>query len=177
MKNLFLIGLLTLAFSAKAQLSTNSGSFFDTALSYFTTFNTNLDSTFGNAKGTVWTGVDSIQGGTTHLANSLGLSYRVYNIVAIESITRNSGVAGTVVDQQFGFSLNFAVHDALLTAYGHMGYELDAPSGAKIGDKVFGEIGLRVSKALTAHTFAGVGLGAQLPKNTQVFSAFMGITF
>jgi hypothetical protein len=169
--------VLAATVTATAQSTNQPPSFFNTALSYFTSFNTNLDSTFADAKGSIWTGVDSMQGARTPLANALGLSYRVYDLISLESVTRNAGVAGTVVSQQFGPSLNFIVHDAKLTLYTHAGYELDAPSGSKLKDKIFGEIGVRVCKALTAHTFAGVGVGAQLPKNTQVFQAFAGITF
>lgn len=177
---LAVLGVLLYAVAAQAQVlpPTNSpGSFFSTALSYFTAFNTNLDSTFANSKGSIWTGADSMQGARTPLANSLGLSYRVYNVISLESVTRNAGVAGTVVSQQFGPSLNFVVHDAKLSLYAHAGYELDAPAGGKFADKIYGEIGVRVCKALTEHTFAGVGIGAQLPKNTQVFQVFAGIVF
>lgn len=172
-----LVAGLTSTGSAQILPTNSPGSFFSTALSYFTAFNTNLDSTFANSKGSIWTGADSMQGARTPLANSLGLSYRVYNVISLESVTRNAGVAGTVVSQQFGPSLNFVVHDAKLSLYAHAGYELDAPAGGKFADKIYGEIGVRVCKALTEHTFAGVGVGAQLPKNTQVFQVFAGIVF
>jgi hypothetical protein len=47
----------------------------------------------------------------------------------------------------------------------------------KFKDSVFGEIGVRVQKALTTHTYAYVSLGAILPQNAQVFGIGTGVTF
>lgn len=166
-------------FTAKAQITTNSpeGSFPSAVLSYFTAFNTNLDSTFALEKGTVWTGVDSIQGGSVPLANCLGISYDLWKMVSVESVTRNSGVAGTVLSEQFGAGLNFVVHDAKLTLYADGGYNLYSPGKSKFADRLYVEMGLRAMKALTTHTFAFIGLGVQLPSNLQILSAGGGFTF
>lgn len=173
-KLLGILALITLALTCSAQ--TNTGSFYQSALSYFTSFNTNLDNTFGLEKGTIWAGVDSLQGNEVNLANSLGLSYDLYKKISVESVTRNSGIAGTLVSEQLGLGLSFVVHDAKLTAYADAGYDFGLKD-AKTADRIFGEVGLRVQKALTDHTYAGVGIGAQFPKNSQVFSAFAGISF
>lgn len=175
-----LCGLIGLSGQVQAQ-STN-GNFFGSVTSYFSSFNTNLDSNFGSERVSVWTGVDSIQGGTTPLANQLGIGYDVYSTygadglkktaIQFENVLRNSGVAGTVVSDQAGFGLSFIVHDVKLTAYADAGYDLQAPH-----EKIYGEIGLRAFKALTEHTFAGVGIGAQVPANRQVLSVFAGFTF
>jgi hypothetical protein len=177
-KLIAIIGLigLTLVASAQTNPPPTQSSFFDSALGYFSSFNTNLDSTFGLEKGTVWTGVDSIQGGEVNLANALGISYDLYKSVSVESVTRNSGIAGTLLSEQVGVGLSFVVHDAKLTVYADGGYGF-AKEKSSTADRIYGEIGLRVQKALTTHTFAGLGIGAQLPKNSQVFSAFAGITF
>jgi hypothetical protein len=166
-----------------------AGSFFGSVQSYFTSFNTNLDSTFSLERGEAWAGVDSIQGGAVPLANCFGLSYNVYSPtpaggtgpttgaplqISVESITRNSGVAGIVVSQAGGVGLSFIVHDAKLTLYADGVYNLTAKGG---DSKLCAEIGLRAKKALTEHTFAFIGVGAQLPKNAQVFSAGAGFTF
>jgi hypothetical protein len=157
---------------------TDTGNFFTSVEQYFSSFNTNLDSTFATARGELATGVDSTQGGVP-LANSMRLSWNVYSPsnspvrLSLESVTRNSGVAGTLVSEQAGVGLNFVVHDAKLTIYGDGGYNFN---GVK-QDKYFGEIGVRAEKALTEHTFAGVGVGAQLPANRQVFQVFAGFTF
>jgi hypothetical protein len=163
----------------------NPRSFFQSFTGYFTSFNTNYDATFGAERATIWTGVDSIQGGAVPLANSLGISYDLYSAgvntktlfkgtaVSVENVIRNSGVAGTIVSDQLGFGLSFVVHDVKLTAYADVGYDLQQRGR----DKIFGEIGLRVMKALSEHTFAGIGQGAQLPANRQVFSVIAGFTF
>lgn len=151
-------------------------SFFQTAQSYFTSFNTNLDSTFGNQRGEFAIGVDAIQGGNAPLANSLRLSYDAWRAISVEAVVRDSGITGFLLSAQAGPALNFVIHDAKLTLYGHVGHRQDEASDNP--EKVFGEIGVRVQKALTEHTFAGVAMGVQFPgTSTRTFSAFTGFTF
>jgi len=177
-----LIATLAAIFSlstSQAQTSTNApaapplstGTFFDSVTGYFSSFNPALEDTFTN-RGTFWTSVDAMTGGSSPLVNSIGLSYDVWKLVSVEGVFRNSGVAGAIVDAQGGLGLNFKVHDVRLTAYVDGGYGF-----AETRDKVYAEIGVRVLKALTEHTFAGVGVAAQLPGNRQVLSAFVGFTF
>jgi hypothetical protein len=179
MKQIIAVAGLMLCISVNAQTQTNTpSSFFQTTVGYFTSFNTNLDGTFGSTKGTIWTGIDSLQGRSVNLANSLGVAYKLgKSSLAVEAQTRTSGIAGTFVDQELGLSLNFIVHDTKLSLYGRGGYEFDLPSGTKEKDKVFGEFGIRAQKALTEHTYAGVGLGMLVPKSGQVFTALIGVTF
>lgn len=162
----------------------NAGSFLTSLQDYFTAFNTNLDATFGASKLSLWTGVDSIQGGDATLANEVGLSYNLWKALAPEAVIRNSGVASTLQSFQGGLGLNFVVHDVRLTLYGDGGDDLALPTSVNAkgktvthGQPFYGEIGLRAQKALTAHTYAWTGIGAQLPRNSQVFSAGIGITF
>jgi len=152
---------------------TSSTSFFNSALGYFTSFNTNLDSTFGLSKGEAWAGVDALQGAQVPLANDIGVSYKIYKHVGAEAVMRNGGVTGTIISQAVGLNLNFVVHDAELTLYADGVYNIAEP----VVDRMVCEIGVRVKKALTEHTFAGVGIGAQFPGNRQVFQAFAGFTF
>ncbi len=152
----------------------NPGSFIGSVQSYFTSFNTNLDDTFGTAKGEFWVGADSLQGQDANLANSIGFSSRVWKAVEIETVTRNSGIAGVILSEQIGFSLGFVVHDTKLSAYADGGYAL---ADSRNKGRMYGEFGLRVRKALTAHTYAGVGIGAQFPRNSQIATAFTGFTF
>jgi hypothetical protein len=86
-------------------------------------------------------------------------------------------VSGALVSQQVGLSANFKLLDTRLTVYADAGYLLDGPDNSKFQDNLFGEIGLRVSKALTEHTYAWVGLGAQFPTQARVFSGGVGFTF
>ena len=169
-----IIGLAALGLQAQTGVPTppaDNGSFLGTVQSYFTAFNTNLDNTFGASKGSIWTGVDSIQGGTVSLANSIGVSYNLYKMVSAEGVIRNGGVTGTILSYQGGLGFNFLVHDVRLTAYADGGY------GTSGKDRTYGELGLRAQKALTEHTYAWVGVGAQLPANRQIFSAGVGFTF
>jgi len=170
-KALLLLNLIA-ALPAVAQ----SNSFFGTVSGYFTSFNPTLTNTF-TAKTTLWTGVDSQQGSGSSLVNEIGASYNAYGPLSIESITRDGGVAGTLVSQQIGLGLNFTVVDTRLTLYADAGYKLDSPSGSKFQDNIYGEIGIRVAKALTEHTFAWVGIGAQFPTKAQVFEGGVGFTF
>ncbi len=169
--------------------ASGSGSFFSSVAGYFSSFNTNMDGSVAAARGSLWTGADSLQGGNVPLANSLGISYNLYQPsnspvrIGIESVTRNSGVAGTLVSEQFGPNLKFIIHDVTLTAYADPLYDFAAQAtknakGKTIAADRFGcEIGLRLQKQLTEHTFAGTGIGARLPKNEQVFQIFAGFTF
>lgn len=195
--SLLTVGLCLLALSAAAQSTNtplpappqNAGTFFSSVADYFASFNTNLDESVFAARGKLWTGADSIQGGNVSLANSLGLSYNIYQPtnsavrLGAESVTRNSGVAGTLVSEQIGPQINFVIHDTTITGYGDGLYNFDPAShvnkkGKTIKDNPLGaEIGLRLQKALTVHTFAGTGVGAQLPKPRQVFQVFAGFTF
>lgn len=174
MKRLTLITLLASAFVAGAQ--TNNGSFFGTVSQYFTTFNPSLTNTFA-AKTTLWTGVDSQQGSGSSLMNEIGVSYNAYGPLSIESVTRDGGVAGTLISQQIGLGLNFKIIDTRLTVYADAGYKLDSPANSKFQDDLYGEIGIRVAKALTDHTFAWVGIGAQFPTKAQIFEGGVGFTF
>ena len=175
---LLTIGLAgTLALPLKAQTNApaappvSTGTFFDTVTGYFTSLNPDLAMTFTN-RGQFWTSIDSIHGGQNPLANSVGMSYDVLGHLSLEGLFRNSGAAGAIVDAQGGIGMSFVVTDVELTAYVDGGYGF-----AEADDKVYAEIGVRVLKALTTHTFVGVGIAAQLPANRQVLSAFVGFTF
>jgi len=150
-------------------------SFFASVQSYFTSFNTNLDSTFGVDKGSAWAGVASVQNAGVPLQNEIGISYALYKQnLAAEVILRDSGVAGTIVSVGGGFSYSKIIHDTRLTAFVDGGYYTTPDTGK---DKAFGEVGVRVSKALTTHTFAGISAALQFPHNRRVFEAFTGFTF
>lgn len=192
---LMIILSVMLSFGVKAQTSTNApGTFFNSIQNYLTSFNTNLDSTFGNERAAVWTGADSIQGGSVSMANALGISYDLKRFanrsdtnlfstsISAESVTRNSGIAGTLVSEQLGLGLNIIVHDVKLTGYLDGGYDLALKPESfnqviQTRDRLYGEVGIRVAKALTTHTYTGVGIAAQFPRNSQVFSWIAGFNF
>ncbi len=178
MKKLLSLSLIAFALAAKAQTNTPQ-SFFGTVSSYFTTHNLELTNTFGAHKGEAWTSLDSIQGnGSTSakLADAIGLQYSVYDHLSLENVLRTSGIAGTIVGDQFGLGINFVIIDTKLTLYGDAGYNLEN-SSPKFKDNLFGEIGVRAKKALTDNTFAGVGLGVRIPNASQVYQVMVGFTF
>ena len=179
----FLILILTLlavrAFSQSNSPPASAGSVLSDAYGWVSSLNTNLASTFGAEHGSIWTGVDSVQGGSIPLENSVGAEYDVWrlaptngSILSLENVLRTGGVSGGLCSEQAGVGISYVLVDVKFTVYGHGGYLLtQAP------DRVYGEIGLRIQKALGAHTGAWVGLGAQVPANRQVLSAGVLITF
>jgi hypothetical protein len=179
--------------TCNAQLSTNTPtppttpqSALNTALGYFTSFNPALSDCFGSNSFTLWTGAASVQGGVTPLVNVVGGSYDLWRpksantnsptwtALSPEIQIDNSGVAGTVVSAQAGLGFGVGLYDVKATLYVDGLYTLGQ---GKTKGQAGAEIGLRVFKALGHNFFAGVGLGAQLPQNAQVISAFAGATF
>lgn len=181
-KNLLILNLFVLALSSSAQSNTPV-SFIHTVGGYFTSHNLELTNTFGiTHKADIWTSLDSIQGDkatNAKLADAVGISYTVYDHLSLENVLRTSGIAGTIVSDQFGVGLNFVVIDTKLTLYGDAGYNIENSrlTGTKFQDNLFGEIGIRVKKALTENTYAGIGLGVQLPNTAQVYQIVAGFTF
>lgn len=142
--------------------------FFGTVTSYFSAHNTNL-LTFQNEKSAFWVGADYLD--HVNVSASLGIERAIYKDLSAEFIMRNAHVAGTIVSVQAGVGWNTTVHDTKLTFY------LDGGHDA-VNDRLFGELGARVKKALTDHTFAGVGIGARLEKKaTPTLTIFTGFTF
>ena len=195
MKKLLTVTALsfTLSFTATAQLATNPpapptgmAGLGQTVLDYFTVFNTNLDSTFGDNRFCLWTGASSVQNSPSgSLMNDLGASYDLWRptpstnsttktAISLELDTRNGGVAGSLVSAQAGAGFSVIIHDVRATLYLDGGAYLDKTVNR---NSFFGEVGVRVFKAFGAHFFGGVGMGAQFPDNRQVFSAFAGATF
>lgn len=156
-------------------LPTDTPSFFATAQQYFTSFNTNLDNTFIE-RGEIAVGVVSIQGGGVNLANEVRGSYVAYKALSIDAAFRDAGIAGTFVSEQLGLSANYVVHDAKFTVYMDGLYHQEKPTAGN--SRLTGELGIRVQKALTQHTFAGVEAAVQFSKGQpRVFGTFAGFTF
>lgn len=187
MKKIFTSLLAVIALSVTAQTNAPTGiqDLGNTVLGYFTAFNTNLDSTFGNSTFDLWTGIASVQNGDTPIVNELGLSYDVWQPsatnavktrISLEDAIRDSGLAGSLISEQFGLGFSIVVHDVKLTAYLDAGYDFFR-SEPRFADRLYGEVGIRGKKALGQHFYSGVGLGAQFPRNSRVFEAFLGATF
>lgn len=191
LKSLILVALMALCGVVSAQTTNQPPSgltdFGNTVFGYFTSFNTNLDSTFRDNRFELWMGVDAVQGATAPLQNSIGISYDLWRpagatnatthtAIGIEDEIRNTGVAGTVESDQLGLNFSVIIHDVKLTGYLDGGYDL-TQNGTRFSNRLFGEVGLRAKKAIGPHFFLGVGVGAQFPRNSQVLSALTGVNF
>lgn len=150
---------LVLAPASRAQTTTNvppESTFFNSVLNYFSAFDTN-STTFATDTVDLWAGADTVN--NQNLAASLGLELLPFrastNSVAqnlsLESVTRNATVAGTIVSEQAGIGYNYSFHDTRLTGYVDAGYRFDTA-------QTYVAPGIRVKKALSANTYAGVGL-------------------
>ena len=154
---LLTLALMAFTFRSKAQTATNEiPSFFSTVQSYFTSQNATLTNTFGATKSfDLWTGAEYVDG--VNVAASLGLEYKVHSFtnsptaLSLESVTKNAGIAGTILAQQAGVGFNYTLTDTKLTAYADPGYSF-------FNKEFYAELGIRAKKALTPNTYAGLGL-------------------
>ena len=156
-----IIATLFAVLSAHAQATTAGDtntvpSFFSTVQSYFSSQNSALTNTFAPSKQfDFWTGAEYVDG--VNVAASLGLEARIYTLItnsttiSLESVTKNAGIAGTILSQQAGVGLNYILTDTKITAYADPGYSF-------LNKEFTTEIGLRAKKALTPNTYAGLGL-------------------
>lgn len=190
----FLSLFLLLPVVSRAQINTNLppqpagfSDLWNTITGYLTSLNTNYVTTFGLNRFDLWAGVSSIQNGPVPIVNDLGFSYDLWRSnlstntgtiggLSLETVVRNSGVAGTLTSGQIGMGASVIIVDTKLIFYVDGGNEVYAP-GIRPADRWYGEIGLRVKKAFGLHTYSGVGVADQFPHQRQVLSAFAGFTF
>lgn len=172
MKKYILSLALLVPLWANAQTNAAPQTFFDSVIGYFSTINTNLDTTFRDHKGSLWMGAQF--NGGAHTGSQLGLSYDVWKSVSLESASVFADVSGLVDSQQIGVGYNITVHDTRLTVYVMGGIQF--PENAD--NRAVCELGLRVKKALTEHTFAGMGLSARIEKHASpMLTVFTGFCF
>lgn len=166
-----------MAFSAMAQTNTNAPqNFLSTIQGYFSHFDPTLTNTFSDSKRLdLWTGAEQNLGNNT--AADLGIEFRAYTFsetvlsISLESVTKNAGIAGTILGTQAGVGLNYVYIDTKLTGYVDGGYDF-------LNERPYAEIGLRVKKALTVNTFAGIGIALPIEKgftgrpNIVIFTGF-----
>jgi hypothetical protein len=164
-----------LAQTAATNAPPSQGTFIQSVQTYFTVFNPSNSCCFTNSTLSFWVGADSVQGGAVPLANDIGGSFQFWKGLSAEAVARNAGVAGALLSGQGGLGLNLVLVDVRVTPYLDGGYNVYRAAGSRAAPW-FGEAGVRVQKALTAHTYGWVGVGAQLPQNAQVFSAGVGFT-
>jgi hypothetical protein len=183
MRNIIAAFLLAFTLTLSAQENTNvfqtpstpplpvgPASFIGTVGQWLTVSDTN---NVWDQKLSISAGIDSIQGGSVNLANSFRIGYDFIPLLGIESVTRDSGVQGTIVSEQVGLALNVHHVDMVGSLYLDGGYNKFQPRR----DRLFLEIGLRVSKKVSRFVFVGIGIGEQFPAQARVLSAFTGIVF
>ena len=166
-----LLTLLGLSLTATAQTNQTPpatvGGFAGQVITWGTSFDTN--STTFLHPGQFWTAVSSGDA----LNNELGVSYKLLGGLAPEAIVRNGGVQGVLDSFQGGVGYSVRHWDFELRPYADAGYKF--PDAEK---KVFGEFGLRVSKAISTYGYVLVGYGVQTcHKGQQVFEAGAGFAF
>lgn len=149
-------------------------SFFDTVTQYFSSMNSNLTTfTLGN-HAELSLGFDTV--GQDRLAASFLVEVPVWKAFSIEGNVRNATVLGDVVTAQGGIGYSVVKYDTKLTAFVDGGYRWDTKQS-------FVAPGVRVKKALTQNTYAGVGI--ELPfyvngSNERIvptYSIFTGFKF
>lgn len=123
-----------------------------TALNYFTSFNTNLASTFQNRHGSAWAGADYQSG--LNADSVIACDYNLWKIIAVEALVRNGGIAGTLVSAQGGVGVKLTVIDAEFSGWLDGGYSFYRNSG-------FVAAAAEAKKALTQNTFMGARLEEQ----------------
>lgn len=166
---------------AVATPPTSQGNFVSDIFGYFTVINTNLSDCFQSHKFDLWVGVVSVQASDIPIENEIGLSYDLFRGTAtnamqtigffgVEAVSRNGGVAGSLIDQQGGFNAGVVICDIRLSGYADGGYDF-------YKKRPYGEIGLRAFKALGHNFYAGVQAGVQFPNPAQVLSAITGVAF
>ena len=177
-KSLILLAVALLSLTGYSQTNgfapMDNASFYASAQGYFTSFNPEFEGTFTNNAGSAWTGVVSVQGAGVPLQNEIGISYKIYKAMQAEVIIRDSGVAGVLVSVGGGIGFTKVVHDVKLTLALDGGVNL---ARAVRGDKAFGEVVIRIQKALTKNTFAGISAAVEFPRGNRAFQAFTGFVF
>lgn len=129
--------------------------FLTTVGNWFTTQNTNL-LTFQQSHGDVWAGADYRDG--LNSSYSFGVNAKIWKSLSLDTVMHNASIAGTVVSIQGGLGLGLVSHDMKFTPYADLGYDLNL-------SQAFVALGARVQKALTEHTFVGLGMEVQLATN------------
>lgn len=159
-KLMLALALCMICWRAGAQTTTNSPqqNFFQTTMSYFSSFNTNL-TTFRSDFVNVELGTASIN--NENMTEELALTVSPFKFGVdtntgyasfdLNYIGRNATIAGTLVQQEGGIGLSKSYYDVKGSVYVDGGYDFTKKQW-------YPAIGFRVRKALTPNTYAGVGL-------------------
>lgn len=155
MKTIIALTLLCSCLVAGAQTpipAPDGQTFPQTVVQYFTSHNTNLH-TFDTDKLEVNIGADYVNNINT--ASSLGVQYLPKRWLLVESITKNAGIAGTILSQQAGAGVTVNYYDVRLSAILDLGYDFSFRRG-------FAEPRFEAKKAATDNTFFGVSIGPKI---------------
>jgi hypothetical protein len=171
-KTLSIIGLFALLALPLAAQTNTPQSFFTTATSWLTSQDTN-STTFLSDTVDLWAGAD-YQSGVAMDAN-FGAEVPIYKSIAVESVTRNAGIAGTIVSQQAGLCFNIVHYDIKFLAGLDFGYSF-------VQKDEFVAPFLQLEKAMTQNTFAYIRLEQQFflsraSSNIPLVGVGVGVTF
>lgn len=122
--------------------------FWDTAVQWFTSLNTN-STTWTTDRGSIWAGADYVSGLNT--AATLGGSFNLFGNVEARGEILNAGIAGTIDSLHGGFGYHISTADVRVTPFLLGGYDF-------VQRKPYVSPGIELRKAMTARTFAYLGL-------------------
>jgi hypothetical protein len=150
------VGGITLSPVPTADIPTSDSSLLTTVQGFFTSF-TGLQTFQTNDTIEIYTGAEQVGGNNT--AATLGISYNpsfthiTTNIfIGIDSETRAAGVGGTILSQNIGINAHYVYKDVEFQAFIDASYEFNRSANSS---PLAAEVGVRVWKALTDHTFTG----------------------
>ncbi len=152
---LLIAGLCLSAFTVSSQvLNTNvpvtPQQFYQTALDYFTSFNTN-SVTWLTDRGSVQVGASYVSG--VNVASTLGFTYNIVgastngNGFELRGQFDNAAIAGNILGASAGVGYHVSLYDARLSGYLKGGYDWNAKAGVI-------SPGLELRKAMTARTYS-----------------------
>lgn len=178
MKKLILTSVIAIACivnsNAQTQPSTPQQSFFDTVSKYFTSFNTNLTTFTSKSHAEISMGLDTVNNDT--LTASFLVEAPVWKSFSLEANVRNRTVFGDITTAGGGVGYSIVKWDTKLTGFVDGGYDWTTK-------RSFVEPGIRIKKALTENTYAGVGISIPFGFNTgskvitPSYSVFSGFRF
>lgn len=149
-----ILAIVALCCVAQAQTNSIPQSIADVSGSvtkWVTSFDTN-STTFTGSSLDLWTAANYQKGINTSM--ELGVAYDIWKPVSVEAVFRNVGVGGDLVSYAGGIGYNIVKYDVKLTGYLDFGNN-------QFDSRLFVELGARIKKSLTAHSYTFLGIGVQ----------------
>lgn len=170
-QKLTLIGAVLMAAVTNINAANPVPAFLDTVTGYFTSFNPNLTNTFSQGT-SLFAGADWNDG--AHVSSTIGLEHRLKGKIGVDFQSSLADVEGTFRYLQSDLTYSVVHVDTKLTGFVGGGFDFETSRG-------FAAFGLRVQKALTPNTYAGLQLSAKVNREVKEvnpqMTVFTGFTF